>query len=130
MGKLGPCINCGDKADHMHHVVPKVLGGEEGSNLVPLCGSCHDKVHDTSHLKLKALQRAGIEKAKKEGKYKGRQATINRLEICYWNSQGLSQYKIAKQMKISRMTVHRVLNEEGLKKVRVKMKGTSSGQTI
>lgn len=130
MEKPSSCINCGNEADHMHHVVPKVLGGDEGSNLVPLCGACHDKVHGTNHLALKELQRAGIERAKKEGKYKGRKATINRLEICYWNSQGLSHYKIAKQMKISRMTVHRVLNGEGLRGVRVKVKGTSNGKTI
>ena len=129
MGKLGCCINCGIEAANMHHVVPKVLGGNEGSNLVPLCGTCHDKIHNTDHLALKELQRAGIERAKKEGKYKGRQISIDRLEICYWNSQGLNQSEIAKKMKISRQTVWRVLTGEGLKNVKIRMRREVSVKT-
>lgn len=108
MGKLGPCINCGKQADNMHHVVPKVLGGNEGSNLVPLCGACHDKVHLTDHLTLKELQRAGIERAKKEGKYKGRPPTISRPEIEYALAQGLNPTEVAKRLKVSRQSVYRI----------------------
>lgn len=122
MVDLDFCINCGGQSHQMHHVVPKSLGGKEGTNLVPLCVDCHNLVHDTSFLALRSLQRTGIEKAKKQGKYTGRKKTINRLEICYWNTQGLSTYKIAKLMKISRMSVHRCLNKENLSKVKVKLK--------
>lgn len=122
MGKLDPCINCGNEGEHLHHVVPKSLGGNEGSNLVSLCLTCHGLVHEKDFLKSRELQRKGIERAKKEGKYKGRKKTVDRLQICYLNSQGLSQYEIADRMKVSRMTVHRCLNEEGLKHVKVKVK--------
>ena len=122
MTGLDACLNCENPAEHMHHVVPKTLGGKEGANLVPLCGDCHNLVHDAKHLNLKELQKAGIERAKREGKYKGRKRTIDRLAICYWNTQGLSTYKIANKMRISRMTVHRCLNEEGLAKVKVTLK--------
>lgn len=126
MESLDFCINCGEQSHQMHHVIPKSLGGKEGTNLVPLCVDCHNLVHDTSCLTLRSLQRTGIERAKKEGKYTGRKRSISRLEICYWNSQGLSTYKIAKVMKISRMTVHRCLNKEKLGKVKVKLKGEAN----
>ena len=108
MGKLGLCINCGIEATNMHHVVPKVLGGNEDSNRVPLCGFCHDKVHNTDHLALKELQRAGIERAKKEGKYKGRPPTIVRSEITSALSQGLGATEISKKLKVSRQSVYRI----------------------
>ena len=108
MGKLGHCINCGAEATNMHHVVPKVLGGNESSNLVSLCGLCHDKVHNTNHLALKELQRAGIERAKKEGKYKGRPPTIVKSEITSALSQGLGATEISKKFKISRQSVYRI----------------------
>jgi len=65
------CINCGQPAEHWHHVVPKVLGGNDTTNCVPLCHNCHGLVHDKK-MASKALQRAGIERAKVEGKYKGK----------------------------------------------------------
>lgn len=108
MEKLGPCINCGNQASNMHHVVPKVLGGNEGSNLVPLCGACHDKVHLTDHLTLKELQRVGIERAKKEGKYKGRPPTISRPEIEDALAQGLNPTEVAKRLRVSRQSVYRI----------------------
>ena len=36
------CFNCGKKAEHEHHVVPKSLGGLK---TVPLCLECHQKIH-------------------------------------------------------------------------------------
>ena len=36
------CFECGSDADHMHHVVPKSLGG---TMTVPLCVRCHGKCH-------------------------------------------------------------------------------------
>jgi len=37
------CFNCGMKAEHNHHVVPRSKGGIK---TVPLCNSCHSKVHN------------------------------------------------------------------------------------
>lgn len=71
------CINCGKEASELHHIVPLSLGGNDiNSNKVPLCSLCHTIVHGTDPDKRgthwKELQKAGIEKAKAEGKYKGR----------------------------------------------------------
>jgi hypothetical protein len=64
----GKCFNCNYYGDiHMHHVVPKSLGG---INTVPLCIKCHGIVHGRDFVKSRNLQRIGIEKAKMEGKYK------------------------------------------------------------
>lgn len=41
------CFECGAPAEHDHHVVPKSIGG---TRTVPLCGSCHSKVHKSSNL--------------------------------------------------------------------------------
>jgi DNA invertase Pin-like site-specific DNA recombinase len=38
---------------------------------LPLCIVCHGKVHNRDFLKIKELQKVGIEKANKLGKYKG-----------------------------------------------------------
>ncbi|TAN82746.1 MAG: hypothetical protein EYR95_18615 [Phormidium sp. SL48-SHIP] len=51
----------------MHHVVPKVLGGNEGSNVVPLCESCHGLVHSRGFLSHSVLTKRGLEKAKAKG---------------------------------------------------------------
>jgi hypothetical protein len=127
VGSLKVCINCGNESHHLHHVVPKVLGGSDGQNLVPLCETCHGLVHDKNYLNHKELQRAGIEKAKKEGKYTGRKNTINRLKVCLLNSQGLKPNEIADALDIHRQSVWRILHKEGLKGVKVKLK--QKGQT-
>lgn len=67
MGKLDPCINCGNEGQHLHHVVPKSLGGNEGSNLVPLCEVCHGRVHNRAFIDHKALTKAGLQAAKDRG---------------------------------------------------------------
>lgn len=67
MAKLDPCINCGNEGQHLHHVVPKVLGGNEGSNLVSLCETCHANVHEVSFTNHKTLTKVGLQKAKERG---------------------------------------------------------------
>jgi hypothetical protein len=37
------CFECGNIATENHHIVPKSLGG---TKTVPLCSTCHMKVHD------------------------------------------------------------------------------------
>ena len=37
------CFECGKEATEDHHVIPKSKGG---TKTVPLCGECHNKVHD------------------------------------------------------------------------------------
>jgi len=51
-----------------------------------------------------------IAKAKAKGVYKGRKPTIDRDKVKGLKDEGLSTYKIADTMGISRMSVHRILN--------------------
>lgn len=116
MGKfiLGPCSNCDEKAEHLHHVVPASLGGSDRlTNLVPLCISCHSIVHNVSFLHIKELQKAGIDKARERGVYKNRKrkTTIDRKQVRYLRQMNFSTYRIADIMNISRMSVHRILRE-------------------
>ena len=39
------CIECGSVATEQHHVIPKSMGG---TSTVPLCGTCHARVHNIS----------------------------------------------------------------------------------
>lgn len=61
---------------------------------------------------IKKRQLEGIAKAKERGVYAnhGRKITINRDEVKRLREEGLSTYKIAAKMGISRMSVHRILN--------------------
>jgi len=61
----------------------------------------------------------GIAKAKQRGVYvnHGRKRMIDRVKVKQLREDDLSTYKIAEQMGISRMTVHRILNEEAAQDV-------------
>ena len=58
------CFECEAKANHAHHVVPKVLGG---TKTVSLCAICHAKIHGDHLLKTSELTKAGMKKAKDAG---------------------------------------------------------------
>ena len=109
MGEL--CINCGEPAHDLHHVVPKCLGGGEGGNLVPLCWSCHGLVHELDRVKHKSLQKAGIEVAKKSGKYKGRKPSYSQEQLTQVMDM-VAQYSrtkdIVRATGLSRQTVLRI----------------------
>ena len=61
---------------------------------------------------IRKRQAEGIAKAKGRGVYKNRKRkpVIDRDEVRKLKAEGLSTYKIAYQMGISRMSVHRILN--------------------
>jgi DNA invertase Pin-like site-specific DNA recombinase len=56
-------------------------------------------------------QLEGIAKAKAAGVYKGRKPTIDTIEVLRLKNEGLGASKIAKQLKIGRASVYRVLSE-------------------
>lgn len=74
------CINCGAEASHWHHVVPKSLGGREGTNKVPLCDTCHGLIHGVSYsdgtISHSDLVKQGLKRAKVEGKQIGAQKGV------------------------------------------------------
>jgi DNA invertase Pin-like site-specific DNA recombinase len=58
----------------------------------------------------KQRQLEGIAKAKDRGAFKGGQRMINRDRVRELHAEGLSTYKIADTMGISRMSVHRIIH--------------------
>lgn len=67
------CVNCGSTDNlYLHHIVPLSLGGTNKlSNIVPLCGNCHSKIHGTKAINIRELAKKGKEKAKKKAKEEG-----------------------------------------------------------
>jgi len=58
------CYECGSTEDiQYHHIIPESKGGKE---TIPLCIICHGKVHDVDFVKMKELQKEGIERAKQK----------------------------------------------------------------
>lgn len=73
------CFECGERAQTYHHVVPFSLGG---TRTLPLCFSCHDKVHARGAYKIEdtdtlgttgsVLTKAGLRRARERGVILGR----------------------------------------------------------
>lgn len=62
------CFECGAPADHMHHVVPRSLGG---TKMIPLCEGCHGKVHDRDFTGHRTLVRGALARKKSQGEKTG-----------------------------------------------------------
>lgn len=109
------CQNCANKGTQLHHIVPLVVGGTNNiSNLALLCDECHGKVHGKTFNT--ELQRIGIERAKAEGKYKGRpqKYTVDCPQIkqaveMYLEGQAVTS--ICSTLKISKRTFYRRIRE-------------------
>ena len=66
---LDRCFECGAIGElDFHHVVPKSKGG---TKMIPLCLSCHSKVHGEYMLDLRSLAKEARKKKLKENKEKG-----------------------------------------------------------
>jgi len=112
----GVCCNCGQPADHTHHVVPIHLGGQDVlSNVVAICQGCHGLVHGfsfgTDH---KAASAAGVERARAAGKVIGRKPSYTDEQA--WlarrlNAEGRGVSYIASATSLSRGAVYRLLQE-------------------
>lgn len=118
------CFECGCYDEiHNHHVVPKILGG---TKTVPLCPSCHGKVHGVDFLNHKKLTKEGLVNAKERGvklgnpnnltidaKMKGVKKNIqNKLSNNNWNS---AKEFILKSNVENLSTLALMLNENGYK---------------
>lgn len=67
------CVNCGKKAEHYHHIIPRSLGGTDNeTNLAALCNACHGKLHGLEYtdgkLSHSELIKRGQAKAREQGK--------------------------------------------------------------
>lgn len=117
------CINCGKPAAELHHVVPLALGGNDiDSNKVWLCSECHTLIHGTNKERRgthwKELQRAGIERAKAEGKFKGRKRKeIDKeafeKDCVLWRKGECTAISLMQKYNISSPTFYRRIREWG-----------------
>ncbi len=76
-----------------------------GSILVTVLGM----VAEMERRFIRERQQAGIEAAKTKGVYKGRKPTVPVAKVRAMRSEGYGPTAIAKELKISRMSVHRAL---------------------
>jgi DNA invertase Pin-like site-specific DNA recombinase len=79
--------------------------GDMGSMVITVLGM----VADMELKFIKDRQKAGIEAAKADGAYKGRKKRVDDDEIRRLATLGVSKAKIARDLKVSRMTVYRAL---------------------
>ncbi len=101
------CFECGDVATEMHHVVPQSLGG---TKKVPLCPTCHGKVHGMRRTDIRRLTAQGLERARARGVRLGGPVTIGNdvaARIVALKSEGKGLRAIAE-----------ALNQEGIKPAR------------
>lgn len=70
------CFECGETADHDHHVVPRSRGGTQ---TVPLCFRCHGLAHDRVMVSSQ-LTRAALAAKKARGERTGSVPTGFRVE--------------------------------------------------
>jgi DNA invertase Pin-like site-specific DNA recombinase len=61
---------------------------------------------------IKDRQRAGIEAAKAEWSYKGRKKNVDNDEIRRRLATGASKASVARDLKVSRMTIHRAMAKQ------------------
>ena len=114
--KLVFCVICGtNKNIEHHHITPVCKGGDDHPhNFISLCVEHHGMIHSVrpgSWAHRKELQKIGIEKAKREGKFKGRKPRIDYDEVKRLWDLGVGPTAIAKQMSIDRTSVYRILDD-------------------
>ena len=116
------CCNCGlDCKDNIifHHIVPISIGGNDAiNNIVPICSVCHDLIHTGREKELRKqseLIKAGLERARAEGKHIGRKKlTFETLPInfiqyldTHKDIKKINIMQAAKELKISRPTFYK-----------------------
>jgi hypothetical protein len=110
--KSNTCTVCFKEGEtHLHHIVPKKQGGPDTfNNLIELCLTCHAKAHfERAHWMKR--QRSGIEKAKAEGKYKGRKPsfTLQQVNLIMQKfEEGTGVMQISREMDMKKDVVSRI----------------------
>jgi hypothetical protein len=66
--RVAVCWECGKSPTHDHHVVPRARGGVK---TIPLCYSCHGKVHSREMMTTSALTKAALAAKKARGERVG-----------------------------------------------------------
>jgi transposase-like protein len=117
------CFECGsDKHIHQHHVIPKSLGG---TKTIPLCETCHGRVHQKDLVKFNSLAKEGIKRyvanggklGRKEGSTESIETFMSKpvnVKIKQLVEQGYSIRKIAKMIGASSKTVVKMRKSVGI----------------
>jgi hypothetical protein len=107
MGTDNKCFECGCAAILKHHVVPKSVGGKK---TVPLCGLCHEKIHDIGG----DLSRSNIHKSSLLPRRPNKLTWDVAVRILNLHGGGMSMRKINKNIpEISLDTIQRTITGEG-----------------
>jgi len=110
----GLCCNCSQPADHVHHIVPLHLGGQDAlGNMVAICTACHGLLHGCSFgLNHRAASTAGQQRARAAGKPIGRPRSYTPEQAAMalqLREDGTSLRDIGKKLGLSLGTVQRIL---------------------
>ena len=112
------CINCGKQAFQKHHVVPRILGGNDTTNCVWLCDKCHGLIHGieftNKQLSHNELTKLGMARAKENGVIMGRpkkQTPEKIQQLKEMKLNGISNSLAAQRLEVSTATISRMLNQ-------------------
>lgn len=98
-----------EKGASLRVLEPEVTtAGSMGRMVITILGM----VADMELKFIKDRQRAGIEAARAEGIYRGRKKNVDDDEIRRRVTEGASKAEVARQLKVSRMTVYRALADQ------------------
>lgn len=111
------CCNCDNKAIHMHHVVPRHLGGSDrSSNLVPICADCHSLVHDVKLTSNREAIKRAFKKRKEAGLPVGQSRSFDPEDLFLaltFMKIGSGLYAASKESGIPKTTLHRYAKRLG-----------------
>lgn len=119
------CCNCYSYEGNniiFHHIVPVSLGGTNNlTNIVPICERCHNLIHHQYHsdgqYTHSDLIKAGMQRAKENGKTIGRKTlTIEMIPDDFKNiyypkikNKEITITELSRQLGISRTTIYRYI---------------------
>jgi hypothetical protein len=108
MIKRAACFECGDPAEHKHHVLPRGAGGKK---TIDVCVSCHEKIHNAKFSKPEMIK-VGIAKRKSRGLGFGRPRVEHDMGMVrsIFDS-GLSTREASKILRVSKSQVARLYSQ-------------------
>ena len=120
--RLRFCVICGtNKNLQFHHIKPRSKGGDDHQhNILTLCRDHHAMIHQvrpSDWNNARTLQKEGIEKAMRQGKFKGRGSVIDPKKIEELAMQGFGATAIGRKLGIHRDACYRLL--PNFKKIRL-----------
>ena len=114
------CVNCGSTDDlNYHHIVPLSMGGQDViSNMVCLCGKCHDLIHYDSRGKISHSKaaREGIKAAKARGVHFGKKP-INYERVMMLIAKHSTQFNDIHDSGYELFTEKEIMDMAGIKSV-------------